>query len=212
MTWYAPSSYGGVPGSSTESSSMAGGSEVAVDRTTRSEPNRRADDVGPVALKVAFQPRISTFTGAGKEIKRDFESPSARIGSIGPRVQITGPQPLAGKQVIRVPVRDHGLNPCLVMATSSPSQASTSSSSLQHHWLGPAARCRAKGHPSRPPRRLKSGPSLRNPPSCPRVNAGAEPRPASSTTLRGHPIFRQRSLVHVAGSLPSKVTRCPSWL
>jgi hypothetical protein len=32
---------------------MAGGSEVAVDRTTRSEPNRRANDAGPVALKVA---------------------------------------------------------------------------------------------------------------------------------------------------------------
>jgi hypothetical protein len=35
-------------------------------------------------------------------------------------VHIAGPQPLAGKQVTRLSVRDHGLNPYLVMVAFSP--------------------------------------------------------------------------------------------
>jgi hypothetical protein len=37
-TWYAPSSYGGGPGSVKESRSVAADSELALARTTRSEP------------------------------------------------------------------------------------------------------------------------------------------------------------------------------
>jgi len=39
------------------------------------------DAIGAGGLKVAFQPRISTFTDARKGIKRDFQSPgrSAKV-------------------------------------------------------------------------------------------------------------------------------------
>ncbi len=81
-------------------------------------------------MKVAFQSQVSTFTGPGKGIERDFQFPtgasrSASVaGSIhGPattdmkdvdliQTRCAGPQPLVDEQVPRVQVRDPDLNPC----------------------------------------------------------------------------------------------------
>src|SRR5215510_605154 len=62
--------------------------------------DRGAVDVAPChwRFKVAFQFWISTFTGAGKGIKRDFESPTELVpGDHESWVQIAGPQPPISK-------------------------------------------------------------------------------------------------------------------